>query len=42
MSLTPFGGRGFYDPHGEINRVINEMLGVPARRSGRPQGAHTE
>ena len=42
MSLTPFGGRGFYDPHGEINRVLNEMMGVPARRSGRQQGAHTE
>ena len=45
MSLRPFGGRGFYDPHGEINRLLDEMMGGtagPARRSGRQQGAATE
>jgi HSP20 family protein len=45
MSLRPFGGRGFYDPHSEINRLLDDMMGGtagPARRSGRPQGTATE
>ena len=45
MSLRPFGGRGFYDPHHEINRILDEMMGGtagPARSSGRQQGAVTE
>jgi HSP20 family protein len=45
MSLRPFGGRGFYDPYHEINRLLDDMMGGtagPARRSGRQQGAATE
>ncbi len=45
MSLRPFGGRGFYDPYSEINRLLDDMMGGtagPARRSGRQQGAATE
>jgi HSP20 family protein len=45
MSLRPFGGRGFYDPYGEMNRLLEEMMGgtaAPARRSGRRQGVATE
>src|ERR671914_1607919 len=45
MSLRLFGGRGFYDPHHEMNRLLDEMMGGtagPARRSGRQQGAATE
>jgi HSP20 family protein len=45
MSLRPFGGRGFYDPYGEMNRLLDEMIGGtagPARRSGRQQGVATE
>src|SRR3989337_2797979 len=45
MTLRPFGGRGFYDPYGEMNRLLDEMMGGtagPARKSGRQQGAVTE
>src|ERR671917_2078025 len=45
MSLRPFGGRGFYDPHHEMNRLLDQMTGGTAglaRRSGRQQGAATE
>ena len=45
MALRPFGGRGFYDPYHEINRLLDEMTGGTAgltRRSGRQQGAATE
>src|SRR5919107_582514 len=45
MALRPFGGRGFYDPYSEINRLLDEMMGGtagPARRSGRQQGALAE
>src|SRR5829696_4484225 len=45
MSLRPFGGRGFYDPHHEMNRMLDEMMGGtagPGRKSGRQQGAATE
>src|SRR5215204_682608 len=45
MALRPFGGRGFYDPYHEINRLLDQMTGGTAglaRRSGRQQGAATE
>lgn len=45
MTLKPFGGRGFYDPYGEMNRLLDELMGStagPARRSGRQQGGITE
>src|ERR687898_3023611 len=45
MALRPFGGRGFYDPYGEMNPLLGEMMGGtagPARKSGRQQGAATE
>ncbi len=45
MSLRPFGGRGFYDPYSEINRLLDDMMGGtagPVRRSGRQQGVATE
>jgi HSP20 family protein len=45
MSLRPFGGRGFYDPHHEMNRLLDEMMGGtagPARKSGLQQEAATE
>ena len=28
------GGRGFYDPHSEMNRLFDEMFGGLGRRSG--------
>ena len=45
MALRPFGGRGFYDPYGEMNRLLDEMMGgtaAPARKTGHLQGAVTE
>ena len=27
MTMGPYGGRGFYDPHREVNRLFDEMLG---------------
>jgi HSP20 family protein len=45
MALRPFGGRGFYDPYHEMNRMLDEMMGGTAgaaRKSGRQQGAATE
>ncbi|MBA2535727.1 MAG: Hsp20/alpha crystallin family protein [Rubrobacter sp.] len=36
MSLSPF--RGFYDMQSEMNRMIDEVFGDVARRSGRQQG----
>lgn len=38
MTLSPFRGRGFYDVHGEMNRLFDEMFGGLARRSGGRQG----
>ena len=38
MALSPFRGRGFYDVHGEMNRLFDEMFGGLARRSGARQG----
>jgi len=34
MALSPFRGRGFYDVHGEMNRLFDEMFGGLSRRSG--------
>ena len=34
MGLSPFRGRGFYDVHGEVNRLFDEMFGGMARRGG--------
>ena len=45
MTLRPIGGRGFYDPYGEMNRLLDELMGStagPARRSGRQQEGITE
>jgi hypothetical protein len=28
MSLRPFGGRGFYDPYGEMNRLVDHLRGA--------------
>jgi HSP20 family protein len=36
MALSPF--RGFYDMQSEMNRMIDEVFGDAARRSGRQQG----
>jgi HSP20 family protein len=33
--LSPF--RGFYDVQGEVDRLINEMVGSPSRRRGRQE-----
>ncbi len=41
MALSPFKGRGFYDVHGEMNRLFDEMFGGLARRSGGRQGEGT-
>ena len=38
MALSPFRGRGFYDVHGEMNRLFDEMFGGMARRSGGRRG----
>ena len=32
MALRPFGGRGFYDPYHEINRLLDQMTGGTAGR----------
>ena len=38
MAMSPFRGRGFYDLHGEMNRMFDEVFGGLARRPGRQQG----
>jgi HSP20 family protein len=37
--MRPFGGRGFYDPQSEMNRLFDEMFGglSSSRRSGGQQ-----
>jgi HSP20 family protein len=36
--VRPFGGRGFYDPQSEMNRLFDEMFGgLSSRRSGGQQ-----
>ena len=34
MALSRMGGRGFYDVHGEMNRLLDEVFGGVARRGG--------
>ena len=42
MAISPLRGRGFFDPHSEVNRLFEEMFGGLARRAGRQQGGqHT-
>ncbi len=36
MEKGPYGGRGFYDPQSEVNRLFDEMLGGLGN-TGRPQ-----
>ncbi len=38
MAMSPFRGRGFYDAHSEMNRLLDEVFGGLTRRSGRQQG----
>jgi HSP20 family protein len=37
MTMSPYGGRGFYDPHSEVNRLLDEMFGNLGSTSGRQQ-----
>lgn len=37
--LSPFRGRGFYDPLSEMNRMFDDMFGGLMRRSGSQQRA---
>ena len=37
--LSPFRGRGFYDPLSEVNRVFDDMFGGLMRRPGNQQRA---
>ena len=37
--LSPFRGRGFYDPLSEVNRVFDDMFGSLMRRPGSQQRA---
>ena len=39
MAMSPYRGRGFYDPHSEVNRLFDEMLANVGRTSGSQQGA---
>ena len=39
--LSPYRGRGFYDPRSEMNRLFDEMFGGMARQTGSRQGAQT-
>jgi HSP20 family protein len=39
MAMSPYRGRGFYDPQSEVNRLFDEMFGNLERTSGRQQGA---
>ena len=38
--LSPFRGRGFYDPLSEVNRVFDDMFGSLMRRPGNQQRAY--
>jgi HSP20 family protein len=35
--MSPHGGRGFYDPHSEVNRLFDEMFGNLGSTTGRQQ-----
>ena len=37
MTMSPYGGRGFYDPHSEVNRLFDEMFANLATTSSRQQ-----
>ena len=37
MAMSPYGGRGFYDPHSEVNRLLDEMFGNLGSTTGRQQ-----
>jgi HSP20 family protein len=39
MAVSPYRGRGFYDPQSEVHRLFDEMFGNVGRTSGRQQGA---
>ena len=39
MAMSPYRGRGFYDPQSEVHRLFDEMFGNVERTSGRQQGA---
>lgn len=39
MAISPFRGRGFYDVHSEMNRMLDEMFGGLSRVGGRQQGS---
>jgi HSP20 family protein len=36
--MRPFSGRGFYDPHSEMNRLFDEMFGGLSSSSSRSGG----
>ena len=36
--MSPHSGRGFYDPHSEVNRLFDEMFANVGHTSGRQQG----
>jgi hypothetical protein len=38
--MNPNGGRGFYDPQSEVNRLFDEVFGNVGRTSGRQQDTH--
>ena len=37
MKMSPHGGRGFYDPHSEVNRLFDEMFSNLGSTTGRRQ-----
>jgi HSP20 family protein len=39
MAMSPYRGRGFYDPQSEVNRLFDETFANAGRTSGRQQGA---
>jgi HSP20 family protein len=38
MAMSLYRGRGFYDPHSEVNRLFDEMFANVGRTSGSQQG----
>jgi HSP20 family protein len=37
VTISPYGGRGFYDPHSEVNRLFDEIFGDLGSTTGRQQ-----
>ena len=37
MTMSPYGRRGFYDPHSEVNRLFDDMFGNLGSATGRQQ-----